>query len=259
MLPRERSVHLLRRLAVGTLVLADMDRAVGASATPSPLARLLQELGLDLEGSAHLSILVAPAPAVPTFTVVLRTQGRRRRSLLEAVESLAAQTWTHFGVVVAVHAAPCVAAEVESELSAAAAAGVTPAHWRVLAVDPGGCRGKPLNAGIDAAEGDYVCFLDDDDLAEPNWLAAFARGAADAVDGTPAQIERASAQGADPQRIAFNPVRVRARAPGHGPVGIVEISVGSRAVARGRSVVFALRHDSGLHPGHGEVGDVVAA
>lgn len=186
-----------------------MDRATGASASPGPLARLLQDLGLDLEASAHLSALVAPAPAVPTFTVVMRTQGRRQRSLREAVESLAAQTWTHFGLVVVVHGAERAAAEVESELRAAAEAGAAPEHWQVLAVDPGGCRGKPLNAGLDAAEGDYVCFLDDDDLAKPNWLEAFARGAADA-DGQilRARTERQSwlTEGTEEPRTPSGPV-----------------------------------------------------
>ncbi len=144
-------------------------------------------LGLDLRESEHLAPLVAPAPAVPTFTVIMRTQGRRRRTLLEAVQSLAAQTWTQFGTIVTVHAAAEVATAVEAELGAAAGAGAAPADYRVLPVGMGGSRGRPLNAGLDAADGDYVCFLDDDDLAEPDWLAVFARGAADA----PGQIIRA--------------------------------------------------------------------
>ena len=57
----------------------------------------------------------------------------------------------------------------------------------MLHVDGSGSRARPLNAGLDAAEGDYVCFLDDDDLAEPNWLSVFAGGATEA----PGQIIRA--------------------------------------------------------------------
>ena len=144
-------------------------------------------LGLDLRELEHLAPLVTPAPAVPTFTVIVRTQGRRPRTLLEAVQSLAAQTWTQFATIVTVHAAAEVAEAVEAELNAAAAAGGAPADCRVLPVGMGGSRGRPLNAGLDAADGDYVCFLDDDDLAEPNWLEVFARAAADA----PGQIIRA--------------------------------------------------------------------
>ena len=152
-----------------------------------PLASLLRTLGVDPEESEHLAALVRPAPAEPTFTVVVRTQGRRRRSLTEALQSLAAQTWTRFGTIVAVHADAEVVASVEAGLEDAAASGATPADCRVLHVEGGGTRAKPLNAGLEIADGDYVCFLDDDDLAEPDWLAVFAKAAADA----PGQVIRA--------------------------------------------------------------------
>ena len=164
-----------------------MSQPADRGEAPSPLARLLCTLGLDLRESEHLAPLVAPAPAVPTFTVIVRTQGRRPRALLEAVQSLAAQTWTQFATIVTVHAAAEVATAVEADLHAASAAGAAPPDCRILPVGTGGSRGRPLNAGLDAADGDYVCFLDDDDLAEPDWLAVFARGAADA----PGQIIRA--------------------------------------------------------------------
>ena len=164
-----------------------MSQPADGGTAPAPLASLLRMLGLDLRESEQLAPLVRPAPAVPTFTVIVRTQGRRPRTLPEAVQSLAAQTWTQFATIVTVHAAAEVAAAVEAELGAAAAAGAAPADCRVLPVGMGGSRGRPLNAGLDAADGDYVCFLDDDDLAEPDWLAVFARGAAEA----PGQVIRA--------------------------------------------------------------------
>ena len=161
--------------------------AASGEAAPGPLASLLCKLGVDPEQSEHLAALVRPAPAEPTFTVVVRTQGRRRRSLMEALQSLAAQTWTRFGTIVAVHAGAEVAASIEAGLGEAAASGTAPAGCRILHVEEGGTRAKPLNAGLDAATADYICFLDDDDLAEPNWLAVFADGAAAA----PGQIIRA--------------------------------------------------------------------
>ena len=175
------------RLGGAALASPVMGRPAGEGAAPAPLLRLLQLLGLDPQESELLAAPVGPTPLLPTFTAIVRTQGRRPRSLLEAVGSLAAQTWNHFTVIVAVHAAPHVAARVESDLNAAADTGAAPEDCRVLHVDEGGTRSKPLNAGLDAASGDYVCFLDDDDLAEPNWLAVFAGGAADA----PGQIIRA--------------------------------------------------------------------
>ena len=179
-------------------------------ATLGPLARLLQTLGLDLSGSEHLAPLMRPAPAVPAFTIILRTQGRRRRTLREALQSLAAQTWTSFDAIVAVHAAAEVAAEVEADVAAAAAAAAAPADWRVLPVGAGGSRSRPLNAGLEAADGDYVTFLDDDDLAEPNWLAVFARAAADA----PGQIIRA--------RTAWQPWLTDGTAEPQTPAGPVD-------------------------------------
>ncbi len=187
-----------------------MSQPADGGAAPAPLASLLRTLGVDLRESEQLAPLVAPAPAVPTFTVIVRTQGRRRRALLEAVRSLAAQTWTQFGTIVSVHAAAEVAAAVEAELNEAAASGAAPADCRVLAVGAGGTRSRPLNAGLDAADGDYVCFLDDDDLAEPNWLAVFARGAADA----PGQIIRA--------RTARQPWLTGGTAAAQTPAGPVE-------------------------------------
>ena len=164
-----------------------MSQPTGGEAEPAPLASLLRTLGVDLQESEHLAALVRPAPDVPTFTVIVRTQGNRRRTLLEALQSLAAQTWAHFGAIVAVHAATEVAAAVEAHLSKATASGAAPNECRILPVGAQGSRSRPLNAGLDAADGDYVCFLDDDDLAEPNWLAVFAAGAAAA----PGQIIRA--------------------------------------------------------------------
>ncbi len=157
-----------------------MTPPVGSDTTPAPLPCLLQALGVDLQESELLAALVMPAPPVPTFTVIVRTQGHRPRALLEAVASLAAQTWCHFTMFVVVHSAPHTAAEIESKLDTAAQEGAAPKHRRVLLAPLGGGRATPLNVGLEAAEGDYVCFLDDDDLAKPNWLAVFARGAAEA-------------------------------------------------------------------------------
>ena len=173
------------------------------------MSSLLRTLGVDPERSEHLAALVRPAPAEPRFTVVVRTQGRRPRGLMEALQSLAAQTWTRFATVVTVHADAEAADRVGAEVGKASASGAAPADCSTLRVDEGGTRARPLNAGLDSADGDYVCFLDDDDLAEPDWLTVFARGAAEA----PVQIIRARTarqpwltEGTDEPRTPAGPV-----------------------------------------------------
>ena len=120
------------------------------------------------------------------FAVIVRTQGRRPRSLAEAMASLAAQSYQHFEAVVTVHSDNPGA---ESDMKASLEKASLPARWRTVAVSNGG-RAQPLNVGIDVAAeagSDYICFLDDDDLATPDWLQAFASGA----ESAPGQIIRA--------------------------------------------------------------------
>ena len=137
----------------------------------TPLDQLLATIG-DRDGTT--------GPVDPLeFAVIVRTQARRPRSLAEAMASLAVQSYQHFDVVVTVHNDnPSAESDVKASLDKTS----LPARWRTVTVSDGG-RAQPLNAGIDAAAeagADYICFLDDDDLVTPDWLQAFARGAATA-------------------------------------------------------------------------------
>ncbi len=117
-------------------------------------------------------------PAALTFDVIVRTQGNRPSALVEAMASLGSQqTEAEFSVIVAVHAPVSVAEAAQSQLRAGAG---MPKKWRVLAVGAEGGRCRPLNAALEFATADYVTFLDDDDLAYPNWLEVFAQGAVEA-------------------------------------------------------------------------------
>lgn len=128
---------------------------------------------------AAYAIAPLPAPTRPqSVSVIVRTQGRRPRSLAEALDSIAAQTHDAVDAVVVVHGEDDVCATVREQLGDRSDLTV------VSTTDPG--RAAPLNAGLRAAAGDYVCFLDDDDLAEPGWIAAVVEAAA----GAPGTIVR---------------------------------------------------------------------
>lgn len=116
----------------------------------------------------------------PFVTVLVRTQGDRA-SLTDALTCLAAQTDSDFDVVVTVHVdAEDSAARTESvEATVATFAERFSARVRVLPVVGGG-RSAPLNAGIAAASGEYLAFLDDDDVVTANWIEEYRLAAADA-------------------------------------------------------------------------------
>ncbi|MEQ8840652.1 MAG: glycosyltransferase family 2 protein [Acidimicrobiales bacterium] len=121
------------------------------------------------------------ADAVPSFSVIVRTQGTRPTSLHEAIESLAAQHHREFDVVVVVHGDEATAEGVRRDLGSRAGL-----RLDVIGVQGGG-RSTPLNAGLERVTGSHVCFLDDDDLVDDDWLAAFA----DAIGAAPSAVIRA--------------------------------------------------------------------
>ncbi len=103
----------------------------------------------------------------PFLSAVVRTKGDRPTSLMEALGTLRTQADDDLEVIVVVHG-DTAATNSTIEL-------VGP-DVRVISVSFGG-RAAPLNAGLQAATGRYVAFLDDDDLAMPNWVSVFRQGA----------------------------------------------------------------------------------
>jgi len=123
------------------------------------------------------TIFVAPEdPGVsPFLSVLVRTQGRRRSTLIETLLSLAAQTVSDFEVLILAHNMDSRAIEELHEL----------VEWfdsefaervRIVRVEGGG-RARPLNLGVREARGTYVAVLDDDDIAFANWVEDFQRTA----------------------------------------------------------------------------------
>lgn len=107
--------------------------------------------------------------------VVMRTQGLRPPNLREALDSVASQTHAPAAVRLAVHTDDETAVEgvcrLVRELD-----GPIRSRLDVFTVEPGP-RARPLNAALQRLDADYVCFLDDDDVAFPHWLSTFADGA----------------------------------------------------------------------------------
>lgn len=107
----------------------------------------------------------------PFATVVLRTQGRRPRGLAQALACLAAQTDADFEVQLVAHDAGDEGGRlITSTIASLSSSFADRVHVVTVA---GGGRSAPLNAGLDAASGHFVGFLDDDDLVDVNWVAAF--------------------------------------------------------------------------------------
>ncbi|HET9051739.1 MAG TPA: glycosyltransferase family A protein [Candidatus Dormibacteraeota bacterium] len=121
-----------------------------------------------------------PAPGVPAVSVVIPTY-HRPEMLRTALESVLAQELVGaFEVVVAL-------SDPEAAADRAAAEAVAAADPRVHVTAAPSSAGpaSARNAGIRAARGGILAFIDDDCRAEPGWLAAgvSALGSADLVQG----------------------------------------------------------------------------
>jgi LmbE family N-acetylglucosaminyl deacetylase len=143
-LPAEQRIELAegyRRLAV-------------ADFTTRSLAQLVRHLGGVPE--------IQAVREGPRISVVVRTRDRPA-FLAEALGSLAAGSYRNAQVIL---------------VNDGGAPPVVPAGYPlpVVRVDHPESRGRAAaaQAGVDAAEGDYVAFLDDDDLAAPEHLATLA-------------------------------------------------------------------------------------
>ncbi|MET9627493.1 methyltransferase domain-containing protein [Lentzea sp. NPDC006480] len=110
------------------------------------------------------------------LSIVIRTQGKRPLALSDVLCCLGAQTDLDFEVVIVVHDSTRLRAvqELVDDFEGNLAQRV-----RTLSCD-GGTRSVPANVGLRAARGDYVVFLDDDDLVLANYVENVHEGAAEA-------------------------------------------------------------------------------
>jgi hypothetical protein len=101
----------------------------------------------------------------PRVSVLLRTKDRPG-FLAEALDSLRRQTFSDFETVLVNDGGPIPATLLEPAPGRSI---------RVLAPPPPGGRTRALNAGLAAARGTYVAYLDDDDLYLPEHLDTLVR------------------------------------------------------------------------------------
>jgi 2-polyprenyl-3-methyl-5-hydroxy-6-metoxy-1,4-benzoquinol methylase len=107
----------------------------------------------------------------PVITIVLRTQGQRVSQFKEAILSVAAQDYTDYNVLIVGHNMEQSQVQQISEfLSALPFEFQTRLRFDLIS---GGSRATPLNYGLRNGTGEYITFLDDDDIALPNWLSVF--------------------------------------------------------------------------------------
>ncbi|WP_353988423.1 glycosyltransferase family 2 protein [Ruicaihuangia caeni] len=113
----------------------------------------------------------APDESSPFLTVVVRTQGKRLESLKDALLCLSAQTDQDFEVVLVAHNALPEGLEGVGSILERQPNGFRE-RVRLIEVS-GGTRSRPLNVGVEAANGRYLAFYDDDDLLFAHWVEEF--------------------------------------------------------------------------------------
>ncbi len=106
--------------------------------------------------------------APPHLDVIVRTIEGRLEFLKEALYSLAAVAEAHVHPIVVVHGPSAAHLERVQEL-VAHLEGLLPEVTVRSVTDGEGIRSRPLNVGLDLADGEYLAFLDDDDVVYPTF------------------------------------------------------------------------------------------
>lgn len=109
----------------------------------------------------------------PFLSVIIRTQGFRPEFLDEALLCLMGQNDQDFEVIIVLHASSGMK---ELELQIQRFPEEFQAKIKIVQALQG-LRAVPVNAGINAALGNYLVFFDDDDLLAPNWVEEFHKNA----------------------------------------------------------------------------------
>jgi hypothetical protein len=169
-----READALARADRAQAIAADaIERAAGAAARAddaAATATLARDVALEALMPARMAafdawLQLSPPPADLTLSVVLPTRDRPAL-LARAVASVIAQRYPSWQLVVVD----------DGDTGAVAETLATVQDARIAVVEgPRRGLGAARNAGLDAATGDVVCYLDDDNVMHPGWLCAVAR------------------------------------------------------------------------------------
>lgn len=133
------------------------------------MTNLAENLAATVRTEPTLSGTNRSASTYSCSVVICAYTERRWRDLVAAVESLRKQTLLPSEVIIVVDHNPVLLDLVQRELTDVIAVENQEEH---------GLSGA-RNSGIAVATGDVIVFLDDDAVAEPNWLEMLTRGYAD--------------------------------------------------------------------------------
>lgn len=115
--------------------------------------------GYDIRREGAFQESAPPVADGPLVSVITRTYNGRTMFLVQALQSLLNQTWPRLEIIVVQDGGESLRSVVEGMRRYA-----RPGHELVFLATAGGGRSVAGNAGLASARGDYLLFLDDDDL-----------------------------------------------------------------------------------------------
>jgi chlorobactene glucosyltransferase len=126
-------------------------------------------MGLVLQ--PHTGSDLEEAPELPLISVIVPARNEAR-NIRRCVEALLRQTYPQFELIVVDDHSTDATPDIVTEIAAAEGAGTL--HLLRAPVRPPGWAGKPhaLWAGVQAARGSWLCFIDADTFAQPDLLKA---------------------------------------------------------------------------------------
>jgi len=178
-----------REVAAADVALASTDQHfpgdLAALATGAPLHDLLAAVAAKASPATQVSQFVrtylpGPTPIPreeregdrPFVTVLTRTQGSRMEELQDLLLCFSGQSDQDFELLILAHGVGADRSAAISEAADALPESVR-SRVRLVPVEAGGGRCRPLNVGVREARGEYVAVVDDDDLVLAHWVECF--------------------------------------------------------------------------------------